>query len=316
MHGSVAVILPATREQEDGGSPRFRLGFGSGPRRVLTQGSNEMQQLTPEGRRIVEEIARRYAVSADAVLTLLQAVSAGNGTMAQFSHPELGGMGQWCQGGMIMVGDMFNNALKAKVDGLCTELSELLRRQPAFAGPGSTQSQSQYTQTQSQGGGFGGAAGPGEVSLFVPAAGGGSGNWWGADFGSPSSSGAQNNIRYAFFPAARRLAIGIDGRVTVYDTLDHQIGGVSQQQGGDASLSFTSQYGLVRLADLPVVSGDRGAEPPPATPSQMPASAPLPAGDPGEEVFAKIEKLAALHQKGILSDQEFSEKKAELLSRL
>ena len=69
-------------------------------------------ELTPEGRRLVEDVAQRHGVSADAVLTLLQAVAAGHGTSAQFSHPELGGMGQWSQGGMIMVGDMFNNALK------------------------------------------------------------------------------------------------------------------------------------------------------------------------------------------------------------
>ena len=61
-------------------------------------------------------------------------------------------------------------------------------------------------------------------------------------------------MRYAFFPATRRLAIELGGRLTVYDTGDHQIGGVSQQQGSGASLTFTSQHGLVRVADLPVVT--------------------------------------------------------------
>ena len=50
--------------------------------------------------------------------------------MAQFTHPELGGSGQWMQGGMTMVGDMFNNALKAQVDGLCAELSRFLAQHP------------------------------------------------------------------------------------------------------------------------------------------------------------------------------------------
>ncbi len=35
-----------------------------------------------------------------------------------------------------------------------------------------------------------------------------------------------------------------------------------------------------------------------------------------EEIFAAIEKLAALHAKGILTDDEFGTKKAELLGRL
>ena len=103
-----------------------------------------MMELTSEGRRVVDELAQRHGVSSDAVLTLLRAVAAGNGTRAQFSHPELGGMGQWSQGGMIMVGDMFNNALKHRVDVLCSELSALVRNQPLYpAGASQSQSQSQ-----------------------------------------------------------------------------------------------------------------------------------------------------------------------------
>jgi hypothetical protein len=50
--------------------------------------------------------------------------------MAQFDHRELGGAGQWMPGGMTMVGDMFNHGLKAKVDGLCSELSQILAVHP------------------------------------------------------------------------------------------------------------------------------------------------------------------------------------------
>ena len=42
---------------------------------------------------------------------MVRALMEGNGSQAQFSHPDLGGMGQWSQGGMIMVGDMFNEGL-------------------------------------------------------------------------------------------------------------------------------------------------------------------------------------------------------------
>jgi hypothetical protein len=59
-----------------------------------------MQELTLEGRRAIDDIAQCHGVSADTALTLLRAVAAGNGTMAQFSHPDLGGMGQWSAGGM------------------------------------------------------------------------------------------------------------------------------------------------------------------------------------------------------------------------
>ena len=42
--------------------------------------------------------------------------------MAQFSHPDFGGMSQWSPG-MSMVGEMFNTSLKSKLDAVCTELT-------------------------------------------------------------------------------------------------------------------------------------------------------------------------------------------------
>ena len=89
-----------------------------------------MPNLTPEGLRIVTDVATRHEVSLDVALTLLGAPAQGNGPQAQFNHPELGGMGQWSQGGMIMIGDMFNQGLKHHVDALCNELADFLRSQP------------------------------------------------------------------------------------------------------------------------------------------------------------------------------------------
>ena len=113
-----------------------------------------------------------------------------------------------------------------------------------------------------------------------------------------------------------RLAIELNGTVTVYDTLDHQIGGFSQQQGAGGSLTFSSQHGMVSVATLPVVPSDSGAAQQTAaqqTPVPEPAGA---TGTGSADVFAAIERLADLHGKGILSDTEFNAKKAELLSRL
>jgi len=253
-----------------------------------------MPELTPQARQMVEAVAARHGVSAGAAECLLQALAVGNGTQAQFSHPELGGMGQWSQGGMLMIGDMFNQGLKFRVGALCDELSGLLRTMSVFA-------PAPQVQMQSQGGGQG-------FSLFVQGAGG-----WPAELGAPSSSGAQNDMSYAFFPATRRLAIRVGGDLRIYDTGDHAIGGVSQQQGGDQSLTFTSQHGVVRVADLPLV-GPVAQSGPPTAPAQ-PARAPA-AHSGAEDVFALIEKLAALREKNILTEEEFSAKKTELLSRL
>ncbi len=280
-----------------------------------------MQTLSPDGRRIVDDLAQRHGFSPDAVTALLAAVAAGNGFQAQFNHPEFGGMGQWSQGGMIMIGDMFNQGLKYRVGALCDELSGLLRNQPFFAAPSQSQTQSQGGGSfQSQGGGSFQTQGAGSgVSLFVP--GSDPNNWWPAELGSPSATGAQNDLRYAFFPGARRLALRIGGETRIYDSGDHAIGGFSQQQSGDQSLSFTSQFGLVRVSDLPLVSPAAQISSPPEPPPTAPAAfAPPPPAPPtqtlADDIFALIEKLAALKEKNILTDEEFAAKKTELLSRL
>ncbi len=137
-----------------------------------------MQRLTDQGQRKIDELAQRYGVSTDAVMTLLEALVNSNGTMAQFNHRELGGGGQWMLGGMTMVGDMFNHSLKSKVDGLCSELSQLLPQQPFVPFPASFQSQGQAGGQQQQQGGYD-AMGRGLISLFVPEAPGrASGQWW------------------------------------------------------------------------------------------------------------------------------------------
>jgi hypothetical protein len=75
--------------------------------------------------------------------------------------------------------------------------------------------------------------------------------WWPSVLGTPSTSGAQNGCKYAYFREPRRLVIEHGGETTTYDTAGHHIGGVAQQQGGDArSLTFTSQDGTVRLDEL------------------------------------------------------------------
>ncbi|WP_036167800.1 SHOCT domain-containing protein [Massilia sp. 9096] len=281
-----------------------------------------MQQLSPAGQQIIEDIAKRYGYSTDAVLSMLQSVIDGNGRMAQFNHPEFAGSGQWMSGGMTMVSDMFNNSLKASVSKLCTELAQLVARQPDLLRSGSFQSQSQGGQQQhSHAGGanYGGNAAPaGGASLFIAPAHAGTGNWWGADLPSPNSAGAQNGVRYAYFARERRLAIDVNGRVTIYDTLDHQIGGFSQQQSHGGSLSFTSQRGLIDVARLPVVSVDGVA---PTAPSRPAPSAAMPqhagtASAAGMDIFAAIDKLAELRSRDILTEAEFDAKKAELLARL
>ncbi|MBL8446047.1 MAG: SHOCT domain-containing protein [Zoogloeaceae bacterium] len=275
-----------------------------------------MPQLSPAGQHLIADLAARHGVSQDAATHMLFAVLNGNGSMAQFSHPEFGGSGQWMRGGMTMVGDMFNYALKGRVDSICNELSSLLNEQPGLLQTGSFQSQSQSSGGQVSGRGLG----MGPSTLFIPDP---RDQWYPAELGMPSSTGAQNNLRYAYFPNARRLAIDSGGDVWVYDTLDYQIGGFSQQQGSGASITLSCQYGTVLLSSLPVVSRNgQPVSPAPAAsfvapPPSYPTGTSIQGGAAdSSSIFAAIERLADLKGKGILSEQEYADKKAELLSRL
>ena len=267
-----------------------------------------MSRLSPEGHRAIEDVARRTGFSPDAVTSMLFSVMAGRGGMAQFNHPEFGVSGQWMSDGAIMISDMFNDVLKARVDALCNELSALVRHEQGIAATGSFQSQSQGKPTELNAGLSG---------LLAPETSERS-NWWPAGLGIPSSVGAQNDVRYAYFPAERRLVVELNGKLSVYDTQDHQIGGFSQQQSRLGSLSFASQLGPVDVSRLPVVSGadeDRASSEPGPKPAAEPNAA---ASDSGfrQDILATIERLGELKVRGILTEAEFSAKKAELLSRL
>lgn len=81
--------------------------------------------------------------------------------------------------------------------------------------------------------------------------------WWPVSLGTlPNSAGGQNEMRYAYFSDKHRLAVDLgDGKVSVYDTGDHQISGVQQQQSGSGKDAvFTSQNGKVDLGSLKLVN--------------------------------------------------------------
>jgi hypothetical protein len=267
-----------------------------------------MQKLTPEGQNIVNDLSNRYNLSQDAIIYMIGAVNNGGGSMAQFNCPELGGGGQWMRGGMTMVGDMFNNGLKNTVDNLCSEISNALASTTIFPiAPKGTRQSNQ---------------------------------WWPVELGNPFSSGAQNSTRYAIFP--NRLAVDFNGQVTVYDTLDNNISGISQQQGGNDSLTFSSQYGTILVSTLPIVSGNNNTnssnnipqnnfaqpqqnmqnnfiepivEPIIETNTQNSTNNSV-VNESSKNIIDLIEQLSKLHASGVLNDNEFNTKKSELLSRL
>jgi hypothetical protein len=266
-----------------------------------------MKALTKEGQQDINDIAVKYNLKTESVELLLKAIISGSGNMAQFNIPELGGSGQWMKGGMTMVGDMFNNSLKSTVDKLCTELSELVTTKVLF----------EETADLSNG--------------KHPVNGNFSGNMsssWPSVFGNPTSSGSQNNLRYAYFAPVRRLVIEENGKRTIYDTKHHQITGISQQQGSGNSYKFTSQEGNVDLSSLSVISdATEPSQPTPEIAYDVTSTADLRTEkkptdrsptdrSPEDIIIATIEKISMLFEKGQITEEEFKAKKQELLARL
>ena len=261
-----------------------------------------MQTLTDHGEAVLANLSQNFGLGRDAVRAMMDAVSNGGGSQAQFNIPELGGMGQWQQGGMIMVGDMFNTGLQARVADLCGQISHAYY-QGSFYPP------------------------PPKGSLA-------GGQWWPPELGHASSTGMQNTQGYAIFPQTARLAILRDGAVRVYDTGQHMIGGVGQQQSVDGSVTFTSQFGTVRVEELAMVSGPEtevapaqpvarveaaqavAPEPPSHAPDSSPEHSNQQLSTDVDAIYDAITKLGSLHDLGILTDDEFSAKKAELLARI
>jgi len=79
--------------------------------------------------------------------------------------------------------------------------------------------------------------------------------WWPSGLGRPGAVITQNDLRYAVFPETRRLVLDDHGTISIYDTGDHRIFGAAQAQSGEQTLSFTSQDGLVRVANLRKIHG-------------------------------------------------------------
>jgi hypothetical protein len=160
--------------------------------------------------------------------------------MAQFNHPELGGYGQWMSG-MVMIGSMSDHGLKSRVASLFADLMPLAERSDIHHTEGNNMEPMkpmrpmQPMQPMS----------PMKSSQFdVP-----------KEWGNPASAGGQNDLRYAYYPIPHRLVVERSGSRSTYDTADHDITGVSQQQSSDQSGDpiFTSQRGSVALSSLKIV---------------------------------------------------------------
>ncbi|MDJ1500882.1 hypothetical protein [Xanthocytophaga agilis] len=171
-----------------------------------------------------KEIAAKYHVSEETVKVLLYGLRLSGGTQVQFNIPELGGMGQW-QSGMVMIGDMFNSSLKDKVNQICTELAVWIRNSDAHAETQILPDHHRATADKS-------------TTKATPTR-------------SASFQGSQNGLHYAYYASENVLEIDDNGKKAKYDTTGYQLTGVQQSQDNSSqSVSFTHPGGTLRLKDL------------------------------------------------------------------
>jgi hypothetical protein len=181
----------------------------------------------------IPQIAQRYQVPEAKVRELYQQLQSTGGRQCQFNCDELGGPVQWMPG-MITVSRWNDAGLRARVDGLCSELSAIVQGSDTAA-PAALSREP--------------GTAPAGACVEMPAG----ESWWPASFGRPSSAGAQNGVRYAYFPEQRRLLIQQGARIEAYDTGSHHLCGAAQQQGRSSSLTFSSDRGTVDVKELQAV---------------------------------------------------------------
>jgi len=162
--------------------------------------------------RLITEISNLTGLSEAAVRALYDAMLRGGGSQAQFDHPDLGGMGQWMRGGMVMIGDMFNKQLAARVQQACELLSD-----DASAASVSAKQQSR---------------------------------WWPAECGEPAMCAGQDDLEYAYFPPTRRLAVRRGGNVALYDVGTEEIRGVGAQSGNVVVYTASGERSLAQFKQI------------------------------------------------------------------
>jgi hypothetical protein len=182
---------------------------------------------------VIPEIAARYLVPEEKVREIYRQLQANDATQCQFTCDDLGGPVQW-QPGMVMTSRWDDHALRARVDGLCSELCAIVRGSDTAA-PAALKRD---------------PATPPAISRVDLAAGE---SWWPAMLGHPSSSGSQNGVRYAYFPDKHRLLLQHGARIDAYDTGEYHLTGVAQQQGHSRTITFSTAEGPIPVEHLKCV---------------------------------------------------------------
>jgi hypothetical protein len=170
----------------------------------------------------IKQLAERHGFSPDLAQTLLDELRRNGGRQAQFNDPALGGMGMW-QSGQLMIGDMINHRLKAKVAAFLADLAALLQASPDASPELTWRAEKMASMAQNQ--------------ASISQSGGGGG-----------FSVMQNGVSYRYTADRNELVVN---ETDVYDTTGLRILGIhSQQQNGRGTLVLNTDQGPRQIGDL------------------------------------------------------------------
>ena len=195
----------------------------------VTKGSSSAAPQEVVYRDVIQSVAQRYLIAEPVVRKLFDQLKVSCATACSFDIPELGGMGHWSPG-HVTGAPGADHSLRMRIDGLCSELAALIQGSETSAPEALTRAA--HTAPAS-----------GRVDLPAGE------SWWPASFGMPAASGERHGMRFAFFPAAKRLLVQQGARIDAHDTRDAQVTGVAEMSGETTSLMFNTDKGTVKLEE-------------------------------------------------------------------
>lgn len=170
----------------------------------------------------LKQLAERHGFSPELAQNILNELRRSGGRQAQFNDPALGGMGMW-QSGQVMIGDMMNHGLKAKVAAFLADLAALLEVSPDASPELTWRAEKMASMAQNQ--------------ASISQSGGGGG-----------FSVMQNGVSYRYSAERNELVVN---ETDVYDTTGLRVIGIhSQQQNGRGVLILNTDQGPRQVGDL------------------------------------------------------------------
>lgn len=171
---------------------------------------------------LYQQLSNTHHVSVEAIQVLVRALVEGGYRSANFNHPELGGVGKW-NGGDVILGDMSQEALRLKiwriVQGLLPTLQQTIPPEPIQEA---------------------------DATFVMP--------WWNdVTLREPVLKGMFESTTFGYFLEGARVVVKQSEHITHYDASGHLVTDLQMMSGarGQMVLVLQTLSGDIAVSDLP-----------------------------------------------------------------